>query len=164
MIRMVFFDLDFLSFFAILAFLSNSRLSLKTKSWLCFTPVTRTRRTRRTRRTTPHQNLSEGGVLKYSNLTFRLLMGFWLCLGVWMTHVTRRTRRTSPKFTITENTKNLIVAPKFFSDPTFFRTQNFCRTQNVFWMQNFFWPKNFWWPKTFSGPKKYFGLKIFFSG
>ena len=39
--------------------LSNSRLSLKTKSWLCFTPVTRRRRrTRRTR--TPHQNLSDG--------------------------------------------------------------------------------------------------------
>ena len=38
-------------------FLSNSRLSLKTKSWLCFTPVTRTTRRIRTRRTAPHQNL-----------------------------------------------------------------------------------------------------------
>ena len=44
------------------SFLSNSRLSLKTKSWLCFTPVTRT--TRRRTRTTPHQNLSEEGVLE----------------------------------------------------------------------------------------------------
>ena len=67
--------------------LSNSRLSLKTKSWLCFTPVTRTRtrrrRTRRRRTTTrtPHQNLSVGGVLEGWNLTHRLLMGFWLSLG-----------------------------------------------------------------------------------
>ena len=75
-------------------FLSNSRLSLKTKSWLCFTPVTRTRT--RTR-TAPHQNLSEGGVLEGWNLTHRPIMGFWLSLGVQMTHVTRRTRRTTPK-------------------------------------------------------------------
>ena len=62
-------------------FLSNSRLSLKTKSWLCFTPVTRRtrrrtrrtrRRTRRTRTRTPHQNLSEGSVLQTWNLVPRL--------------------------------------------------------------------------------------------
>ena len=72
--------------------LSNSRLSLNTKSWLCFNPVTRTTRTR----TTPHQNLSEGGVLEGWNLTYRILMGFWLSLGAWVrvTQVMRRTRTT----------------------------------------------------------------------
>ena len=35
--------------------LSNSRLSLKPRSSLCFTSITTT---------TPHQNLSEGGVLE----------------------------------------------------------------------------------------------------
>ena len=56
----------------------NTRLGLYTRSWLCFTPVTRTRtKTTRTTRTT-HQSLSEGGVLEGWNLTHRLLMGFWL--------------------------------------------------------------------------------------
>ena len=44
---------------------------------IVFTSVTRTTTTR----TTPHQNLPEGDVLKGLNLTHRLLMGFWLCLG-----------------------------------------------------------------------------------
>ena len=50
--------------------LSNSRLSLKPRSWLCFTPVTRKTTTRRR---TPHQNLLEGDVLEGWNLTHRLL-------------------------------------------------------------------------------------------
>ena len=52
--------------------LSNSRPRprLKSRSWLCFTPVTRTR-TRRTR-TTPHQNLQEGIKVQVWNLAHSL--------------------------------------------------------------------------------------------
>ena len=65
-----FFKSNFMRSYLIL--LSNSRLSLMTKSWLCFTPVAR-RTTRKTRiRRTPHQNLSEGRVLKSGNLSFWL--------------------------------------------------------------------------------------------
>ena len=133
--------------------MSNSRLSLKTKSWLCFTPVTRTTTTTTTR--TPHQNISEGGVLEGWNLTHRPIMGFWLSLGVQMTHVTRRTRRTSPKSTITEHTKNLIVAPKILSDPKFFQNQYFFQTQ-IFFDTKFFWMKNFF------RMQKFFFVKICF--
>ena len=113
----------------------NYRVSLQTRSWLCFTHVTRTRtRTRRRRWRTPHQNLAEGGVLEGLNLTLRLLMGFWLSLGVRRTHVRRR---TPPKSAISENTKKLnvthrrclpkIFLPKFFFWPNIFWDKNFVR-------------------------------------
>ena len=49
--------------------------SLGTKSWHCFSPVTTT-----TTRT-PHQNLSDWGVLEVRNLTHKLLRDLWLSLG-----------------------------------------------------------------------------------
>ena len=49
-------------------FLSNFRLRLKTRSWFCFPPVTRTRRRRRT----PHQNIPDRIELKVWNLAHRL--------------------------------------------------------------------------------------------
>ena len=66
-------------------------------------------------------------------------MGFWLSLGVQMTHVTRR---TTPKSTITEHTKNLIVAPKILSDPKKFQNQYFFQTQ-IFLDTKFFRTKIF---------------------
>jgi len=113
------------------------------------------------------------GVLESWNLTHRPIMGFWLSLGVQMTHVTRRTRRTTPKSTITEHTKNLIVAPKILSDPKFFQNQYFFQTQ-IFFDTKFFRTKFLFGPKTlfcqkkisdltfFSGPKLFSG-HIFFS-
>ena len=89
-------------------FLSNSRLSLKTKSWLCFTPVTR-RTTRRTRTRTPHQNLSDGSVLEGWNLTHRLLMGFWLSLG-GQGSMSQEEQEQQQKFE-----SQIFFRPKFFS-------------------------------------------------
>ena len=65
-----------------------------------------------------------------------------------MTHVTRKTRRTTPKSTITEHTKNLIVAPKILSDPKNFQNQYFFQTQ-IFLTQNFFGRNFFFRPKNF---------------
>ena len=103
-------------------------------------------------------------------MTHRPIMGFWLSLGVQMTHVTRR---TTPKSTITEHTKNLIVAPKILSDPKIFQHQNFFQTHNFFWQKFFLpkiclnilfghivWPK-FLWLKIICRPKFRFGPKFF---
>ena len=140
--------------------MSNSRLSLKTKSWLCFTPVTRT--------TTPHQNLSVGSILEGWNLTHRLLRGFWLSLGgmgpshkknknnknFWTQNFFRpkicfaqKTFRTKifvyQHFLLIQNSLRykILFKPKTNFEPKIlfkiFFDQKFYRTHNFFWLKSF---------------------------
>ena len=113
----------------------------------------------------PHLNLSDGGALE--GWTKKILIGFWLSLGgkgsEWprSQQRTNTTRRTPSKSTITEHTKNLIVAHRpclliVFLGPKIFLTQKlffwliYFRIKNLFWTQKIFRTNIFFFgPKTF---------------
>ena len=105
----------------------NSRLSLKTMSWLCFTPLTRTR-TRRgcTRR------------LKFDTKTSHGLLTKFRGLGIRITRVRRRTKTKPKKILWPKN----IFDPNFSFDPKICFNLNFFQTQNFFLTQNLFWTKH----------------------
>ena len=135
--------------------LSNSRLSLKTKSWLCFTPVTRTTRKRTT---TPHQNLSVGSILKGWNLTHRLLRACWLSLGGYGSksqeeQEQQQQKNFSPKF---------LFRPKIFLDPIFFLDQKFFLDTKIFFRPKIFFRTQIFFPdQNFFFRPKFFPTKIF---